>query len=74
MSIVPYRKLIVKPFILGAYSRAIIIPAWWLKLNSNPEDLEINLSLDSLTVSPARKEKANEPDEQIGVSEDGSAD
>ncbi len=73
MSTVPYRKLIVKPFVLGTYSRAIIIPAWWLKLNSNPEDLEINLSLDSLIVTPARKERENDQ-EQFGVSEGGSAD
>ena len=61
MSTVPIRKLIVKPVHLGPYTRAIILPAWWLKLNSNPEMVEISLTLDSLMVRPAREEKDNEP-------------
>jgi len=61
MSIVPIRKLLVKPVHLGPYTRAIILPAWWLKLNANPEMVEISLTLDSLMVRPAGEEKDNEP-------------
>ena len=59
MSTVPNRKLIVKPLHLGPYTRAIILPAWWLKLNSNPSRVELSLTLDTLMVKPAEEEKDN---------------
>ena len=62
MSIVPNRKLLVKPLHLGPYTRAIILPAWWLKLNANPERVELSLTLDSLLVRPAKEEECNEPE------------
>ena len=62
MSIVPIRKLIVKPVHLGPYTRAIILPAWWLKLNANPERVELSLTLDSLMVRPAKEEERDEPE------------
>ena len=62
MSIVPNRKFIVRPLHLGPYTRAIILPAWWLKLNENPERVEVSLTLDSLMVRPAGEEKDNEPE------------
>ncbi|MFC1982485.1 hypothetical protein ACFLV5_01665 [Chloroflexota bacterium] len=62
MSIVPNRKFLVKPIHLGPYSRAIILPAWWLKLNTNPENVEINITLDSLMVRPVNEEDRNEPE------------
>ena len=62
MSIVPNRKLIVKPLHLGPYTRAIILPAWWLKLNENPESVELNLTLDSLVIRPIREEERNDPE------------
>ena len=62
MSIVPKRKFIVRPLHLGPYTRAIILPAWWLKLNDNPERVEVSLTLDSLMVKPAGEEKDNEPE------------
>ena len=62
MSIVPIRKLLVKPVHLGPYTKAIILPAWWLKLNANPEKVEISLTLDSLMVKPAGEENDNEPE------------
>ena len=65
MSTVPNRKLIVKPLHLGPYTRAIILPAWWLKLNANPEKVELSLTLDSLVVKPAGEEKDHEPDHTI---------
>ena len=60
MSIVPMRKLIIKPFYLGPYSRAIIVPAWWLKLNENPGELEVDLTLDSLVVKPVTERKVDD--------------
>jgi hypothetical protein len=71
MLIVPIRKLIVKPVHLGPYTRAIILPAWWLKLNANPEKIEISLTLDSLMVRPAGEEKDNEPESPNTVSTSG---
>ena len=71
MSIVPIRKLLVKPVHLGPYTKAIILPAWWLKLNANPEKVEISLTLDSLMVKPAGEEKDNEPESPNRVSNSG---
>ena len=62
MSTVPNRKLIVKPLHLGPYTRAIILPAWWLKLNDNPKSVELNLSLDSLVIRPIREEESHDPE------------
>ena len=60
MSTVPNRKLIIQPLHLGPYTRAIILPAWWLKLNANPEKVELSLTLDSLVVKPAGEEESRE--------------
>jgi hypothetical protein len=57
MSIVPNRKLIICPIHIGVYSRAMILPAWWLKLNANPERIEIEFSLNSLTLRPVEEEE-----------------
>ena len=65
MSTVPNRKLIFKPPRLGPYTKAIILPAWWLKLNANPDKVELSLTLDSLVVKPAGEEKEHEPDHTI---------
>jgi hypothetical protein len=62
MSIVPTRKLTLRPINLGGYSRAIVMPAWWLKLNSNPRQLELALTLNYLVARPA-KEKTDETGE-----------
>lgn len=61
MSTVPHRKLIIQPVRLGSHTRAIVLPAWWMKLNCNPESVEMVLSLDSIEVRPVGKEKASEP-------------
>jgi len=52
MSIVPNRKLIISPIHIGAYSRAVVLPVWWFKLNANPEKIEIEFSLNSLILRP----------------------
>ena len=50
MSIVPKRKLIVSPIHPGEYSRATVLPMWWLQVNSSPVRLELELTLDYLAV------------------------
>jgi hypothetical protein len=55
----------VKPIHLGPYTKAIILPAWWLKLNANPDRVELSLTLDSLVVKPAGKEKDNDLEHPI---------
>ena len=62
MSTVPNRKLIVKPLHLGPYTKAIILPAWWLKLNANPVKVELSLTLDSLVIRPIREEERDGPE------------
>lgn len=63
MSIVPSRKLVVRPMRLGHYTRVIVLPSWWLKLNANPAKVEISLTLDSLVVRPLEEDdEQNEPE------------
>ena len=71
MSTVPNRKLVVKPIHLSPYTRAIILPAWWLKLNANPSRVELSLTLDSLVVKPAGEENDNEPESPNRVQNSG---
>ena len=62
MSTVPNRKLIVKPLHLGPYTKAVILPAWWLKLNDNPDSIEMSLTLDFLMIRPIREEENDDPE------------
>jgi hypothetical protein len=59
MSTVPIRKLTVKPLHLGPYSQAIVLPAWWLKLNNYPKKIEVGFTLDSLILTPVEEKKGN---------------
>ena len=58
----PIRKISVKPMPVGPYSHAIILPAWWLRMNANPKSLEMVLTLDVIEVRPVA-EDAREPTE-----------
>jgi len=52
------RILHVRPWIQGEYSRVFVIPAWWLRVNGRPDVLEVEITLDSLTIrakSPPEK-------------------
>lgn len=53
----PIRKLKVKPISLGPYSHGIVLPAWWFKLNENPKELEIGVSMDLIEIRPLAEEK-----------------
>jgi hypothetical protein len=37
---------------VGRYSKALIVPAWWLKLNNNPEVLEAQVTLNMIALHP----------------------
>jgi len=61
----PIRKLIVKPMPVGPYSHAVILPAWWLHLNDNPESIELALTMDVIEVRPVPG-KTPEPNKEKG--------
>lgn len=46
----PMRKLKVKPIHLGPYSRGIVLPAWWFRLNQDPEELELGITMDIIEI------------------------
>ena len=59
----PMRKLKVKPISLGPYSRGIVLPAWWLKLNADPKELELGITMDIIQIR-ALPEDAGEEEPQ----------
>ena len=46
------RIITLKPLKVGPYSRALIVPGWWLKLNGCPEELEVTLRMGEITIRP----------------------
>ena len=46
------RQVHVKLLPMGKYSKVLVLPKWWLKLNGNPETVEMNLALGFLTIKP----------------------
>jgi hypothetical protein len=52
----PIRKLTARSVNLGPYSRGIVLPAWWLKLNGTPTRFQLEVTLDSLTIRPQSQE------------------
>ena len=42
----------IRPWVMGEYSRVLVIPAWWLRVNGRPEVLEMEISVDSLIIRP----------------------
>ena len=41
---------------LGRYSKALILPKWWLRLNDDPQVVRLSLSLGSITIEPVARE------------------
>ena len=54
------QRLRVKPIQMGHYSRGIILPAWWFKLNGNTKELELVVTVDSIEIRPLADEDADE--------------
>ena len=56
------RTIILRPWKVGPYSRAMTVPGWWLRLNGFPEELEVTFSLGEIVVRPkVRQEGEDEP-------------
>jgi hypothetical protein len=41
----------------GKYSKLLVIPRWWLKLNGDPEAVDMTLSLSVIGIQPVRREE-----------------
>ena len=53
------RSIRLKLLTLGTYSKALVLPKWWVKLNNNPEEVDVDLSFGFLGIEPASKEGEN---------------
>jgi len=42
---------------MGQYSKVLVIPRWWLRLNGDPEAIDITLSLGFIGIQPVRREE-----------------
>lgn len=56
----PIRRLMAKPIHVGPYSQAIILPAWWLRMNQNPKCVELTLTLDVIEIRPMPEDSHDE--------------
>lgn len=56
----PMRKLKVKPIHLGPYSRGIVLPAWWFKLNQNPKELQLGITMDIIEITALPEDAGKE--------------
>jgi len=45
------------------------LPRWWLKLNGDPEAVDINLSLGFIAIKPVEKEEPRR--EEVGSGKQG---
>ncbi len=54
------RTIILKPWKVGPYSRAMTVPGWWLRLNNFPIELEVTFAMGEIIVRP--KAKPENPD------------
>ena len=51
------RQIRVKLQPMGRYSKILVLPRWWLKLNGDPEVVDINLSLGFIGIQPVKTEE-----------------
>ena len=45
---------------MGKYSKVLVIPRWWIKLNGEPKSVEMTLSLGFMRIEPTRKTPAQD--------------
>ncbi|RLC61892.1 MAG: hypothetical protein DRI01_07760 [Chloroflexi bacterium] len=50
------REIQVRLIPLGRYSKALVLPRWWVRLNDDPEVVRLSLSLGSITIEPVARE------------------
>jgi len=51
------RQVRVKLRAAGRYSKVLVVPRWWLRLNGDPETVDLNLSFGFIAIQPVRKEE-----------------
>lgn len=52
------RQIQLRLISLGQYSKALVLPRWWVKLKDDPEIVKLSLSLSFIGVEPVKKEEA----------------
>ncbi len=67
------RTIVLKPWKVGPYSRAMTVPGWWLRLNNFPDELEVTFAMDEISIRPKARqdghqgtENATEPEKSQG--------
>lgn len=57
------RQVRVRLLPMGRYSTVLVLPRWWLRLNGDPDELDLNVSLGVIRIHPPVKtEERNEED------------
>jgi hypothetical protein len=54
------RYLRVNLVSMGKYSKVLVIPRWWIKLNGEPESVEMTLALGFMRIEPTKKASTEE--------------
>lgn len=52
------RQIQLRLIPLRRYSKALVLPRWWIKLNDDPEAVNLSLSLGFIGIERVRKEEA----------------
>lgn len=58
------RQVRVKLLAMGKYSKVLILPRWWLKLNNDPEAVDLSLTFGFIGIQPVEKEQPRK--EEVG--------
>lgn len=51
------RRVRVKLLPMGKYSKVLILPRWWLKLNNDPEAVDLSLTFGFIGIQPVKEEE-----------------
>jgi len=54
------RRIELRLISLGRYSKALVLPKWWIRLNGDPEAVKVSLSLGFIGIEPVRREETQE--------------
>jgi len=60
------RRIRLKLFSIGIYSKALILPKWWVKLNDDPDEVDVDLSFGFLGIHPVRREERDKLEAKSG--------
>jgi hypothetical protein len=51
-----HRQVKLRLISLGQYSKALVLPKWWIRLNDDPDEVKLSLSLGFIGIEPVKRE------------------